>query len=429
MATIKLITKGSKSTSTLYIRFVNGRTCDISISTNLSANPAYWDNKKSNYRNVNSIPGLASKKAKLEKLKIFILEAFNEAFLKGDVIDKNWLSNTYRLFCNRPVQESKLSTQNQFVYYADFANWWIKNKAPEWKTSKNKTASDKVVAQYECFVKIWSDFEAGNQYKIQEVGSDLLDKFTSYMSLHNYAESTTKRQLARAKFFIARAKTENLKIDNTYTDRVFVDKVDENITHPYLNESEIQAIYKLDLSHDVVLDNVRDSLIIGLWTGLRISDFNRNLDISNIEGDYISIKTQKTGAWVKIPLHPQVQDVIQKRFGNLPQKTSDKHFNQKIKTICMLAEIDQDTKGGVVQVDSKTKAKRKVYGVYKKYELVSSHTCRRSFVSNLFGHISNKDLMSIAGWSNEKMMLHYVKRTKTESADNLKEYWESKYQN
>jgi len=95
----------------------------------------------------------------------------------------------------------------------------------------------------------------------------------------------------------------------------------------------------------------------------------------------------------------------------------------------MLAEIDQDTKGGVVQVDSKTKAKRKVYGVYKKYELVSSHTCRRSFVSNLFGHISNKDLMSIAGWSNEKMMLHYVKRTKTESADNLKEYWESKYQN
>jgi integrase len=277
-------------------------------------------------------------------------------------------------------------------------------------------------------LKIWKSFEGNNAYKIQDVSNEILDQFTTFMTSKDYASNTTKRQIARAKFFISRAKTEGIKTDPTYQDRVFVEKDQEEIDHPYLNEKEIDSVYDLDLSNDLSLDNIRDNAIIGLWTGLRISDFNKNLDISNIDGDYIRIKTQKTGAWVTIPLHPQVREVIKKRHGNLPVKTSDKHFNEQIKVICMLAEIDQQIKGGVIVVDEKTKEKRKVYGLHKKYKLVSSHICRRSFASNLFGHISNRDLMNICGWAKEDMMLRYIKKTKTESADELKKYWNTKYE-
>jgi integrase len=428
MATIKLIVKGTKNPSTLYIRFINGRSFDISCSTNLSVDPSQWDSKKSNYKNLSSISDRVKKQAKFEKLKIGILEAYNDSFMMGDIIDKNWLNNAVSSYFNRPKQEKRLSIEKHYVYYSDFALWWIENKAPKWKTDKNKMLSKRVIMQYQSFLKIWKSFEGQKAYKIQDVSNEILDQFTTFMTSKDYASNTTKRQIARAKFFISRAKTEGIKTDPTYQDRVFVEKDQEEIDHPYLNEKEIDSVYDLDLSNDLSLDNIRDNAIIGLWTGLRISDFNKNLDISNIDGDYIRIKTQKTGAWVTIPLHPQVRKVIKKRHGNLPVKTSDKHFNEQIKVICMLAEIDQQIKGGVIVVDEKTKEKRKVYGLHKKYKLVSSHICRRSFASNLFGHISNRDLMNICGWAKEDMMLHYIKKTKTESADELKKYWNTKYE-
>jgi integrase len=428
MATIKLIVKGTKNPSTLYIRFINGRSFDITCSTNLSVDPSQWDSKKSNYKNLSSISDRVKKQAKFEKLKIGILEAYNDSFMMGDIIDKNWLNNAVSSYFNRPKQEKRLSIEKHYVYYSDFALWWIENKAPKWKTDKNKMLSKRVIMQYQSFLKIWKSFEGQKAYKIQDVSNEILDQFTTFMTSKDYASNTTKRQIARAKFFISRAKTEGIKTDPTYQDRVFVEKDQEEIDHPYLNEKEIDSVYDLDLSNDLSLDNIRDNAIIGLWTGLRISDFNKNLDISNIDGDYIRIKTQKTGAWVTIPLHPQVRKVIKKRHGNLPVKTSDKHFNEQIKVICMLAEIDQQIKGGVIVVDEKTKEKRKVYGLHKKYKLVSSHICRRSFASNLFGHISNRDLMNICGWAKEDMMLHYIKKTKTESADELKKYWNTKYE-
>jgi len=428
MATIKLIVKGTKNPSTLYIRFINGRSFDITCSTNLSVDPSQWDSKKSNYKNLSSISDRVKKQAKFEKLKIGILEAYNDSFMMGDIIDKNWLNNAVSSYFNRPKQEKRLSIEKHYVYYSDFALWWIENKAPKCKTDKNKMLSKRVIMQYQSFLKIWKSFEGQKAYKIQDVSNEILDQFTTFMTSKDYASNTTKRQIARAKFFISRAKTEGIKTDPTYQDRVFVEKDQEEIDHPYLNEKEIDSVYDLDLSNDLSLDNIRDNAIIGLWTGLRISDFNKNLDISNIDGDYIRIKTQKTGAWVTIPLHPQVRKVIKKRHGNLPVKTSDKHFNEQIKVICMLAEIDQQIKGGVIVVDEKTKEKRKVYGLHKKYKLVSSHICRRSFASNLFGHISNRDLMNICGWAKEDMMLHYIKKTKTESADELKKYWNTKYE-
>ena len=93
----------------------------------------------------------------------------------------------------------------------------------------------------------------------------------------------------------------------------------------------------------------------------------------------------------------------------------------------MLANIDQKIKGGITIVDEETGVKRKVYDVYKKYKLVSSHICRRSFATNLFGKVPNKVIQDIGGWAKEDMFLHYIKKTKRESADQLKQYWDEKY--
>ena len=426
MATVQLLTKGVKNPSTLYIRFLNGRAFDITAKTNLAVNPKHWDNSKSNYKNMVVVKNKIKLQASFDKLKISVYEQFNEAYMLGDIIDKDWLQSAVNTFFDRPKQEKSLTIKREFVYYVDFAKWWLENKSGGWKTSKNSMLNNRAVQQYNSFVKIFENFEGKQQFKIKDINGVLLDKLSTHMSDHEgYSPSTIKRHINRAKFFLHRAETESIKIDPTYNDRVFVEK-EEDILKPYLNELEIDQIFNLDLSHDDALDAIRDNFIIGLWSGLRISDFNRKLDISNIDDDYISIKTTKTGASVVIPLHPQVRHVLQKRAGFLPAKSSDKHFNEKVKTICMLCDIDQMIKGKRTIVDKSGK-KRGEVGMFKKFKLISSHTCRRSLCSNLYGKIPNHDLMKILGWADEKMMIHYVKKTRVENADVLKSYWNEKY--
>ena len=175
------------------------------------------------------------------------------------------------------------------------------------------------------------------------------------------------------------------------------------------------------------MDNIRDNFVVGLWSGLRISDFLTRLDILNIQDGFIKIKTKKTSTKVAIPIHSQVAAILKKRNGKLPSKISEQKFNDKIKIIAQLCDIDEEMIGGVVQVDDKTKVKRKVIGSYKKYELVTSHICRRSFATNLFGKIPNKVLIDICGWSNEEMLFNYNKTTNMESAIVLQKHWENQY--
>ena len=73
------------------------------------------------------------------------------------------------------------------------------------------------------------------------------------------------------------------------------------------------------------------------------------------------------------------------------------------------------------------KIKRKVVGLYEKFELVTSHIGRRSFATNLFGKLSNEVIMSVCGWSKSEMLFKYIKKSNRDHAIQLKEYWETIY--
>jgi integrase len=46
--------------------------------------------------------------------------------------------------------------------------------------------------------------------------------------------------------------------------------------------------------------------------------------------------------------------------------------------------------------------------MYPKYELITSHTMRRSFATNYFGKIETPILMEITGHSRESTFLSYI---------------------
>jgi len=117
---------------------------------------------------------------------------------------------------------------------------------------------------------------------------------------------------------------------------------------------------------------------------------------------YVDINQKKTEKPITIGIiDPMVLEFLKIDF---TQKTNASVFNKKIKELCRLAGIDQVIKGN--KMSSVTK--RVAFGMYPKYELITSHTMRRSFATNYFGKIETPILMEITGHSRESTFLSYI---------------------
>lgn len=100
----------------------------------------------------------------------------------------------------------------------------------------------------------------------------------------------------------------------------------------------------------------------------RSSDIRR-LTSENIHGDFITYVSQKTKIATTVPMHKNFPKYFKQRGKTLDRAS----FNRIIKRICMNCGIDEEVKlfyHGKVQVR-------------KKYELVGSHTARRSGATEL----------------------------------------------
>lgn len=86
-----------------------------------------------------------------------------------------------------------------------------------------------------------------------------------------------------------------------------------------MNEQEIQKIIDKDFSFDEELNVAKQNFILGLFTGLRVSDFLK-LDTNNIKDGNFTIKTTKTKTKVIILIHFEVDKLLKENFGYLPQK-------------------------------------------------------------------------------------------------------------
>ena len=89
----------------------------------------------------------------------------------------------------------------------------------------------------------------------------------------------------------------------------------------------------------------------------------------------------------------------------------------------------------IIGIDETIKIKHTIGGVlkeedFKKYELISSHTGRRSFASNAYlAGIPSITIMKITGHKTESAFLKYIKITPEEHARKMAEAWEKRYNN
>ena len=191
--------------------------------------------------------------------------------------------------------------------------------------------------------------------------------------------------------------------------------VQEETDAIYLSEKELAVIYGLDLSYDKELEEIRDIFIVGCFTGLRYSDLSSlNPEHVDLLNECINIKQQKVHRSVIIPMIDYVPDLLKKYSYNLPKYHRNK-FNERIKEDGQIAKLNQK-----IEVVRK-KGNARISSVSPKYELISSHTCRRSFCTNMYlSGFPAEELMKISGHTSASAFMRYIKVDNQQSADRLK---------
>ncbi|MDR1090203.1 MAG: site-specific integrase, partial [Prevotella sp.] len=199
----------------------------------------------------------------------------------------------------------------------------------------------------------------------------------------------------------------------------------------YLTQEEIQRIYDLEITEDLLIANgydsrshnirkvikslneERDRFLFGCFTALRHSDYSR-LDALHFKDDIISIWTVKKDKKVYIPMHYQLRELLKRRNNILPSPISDQKHNKQIKAIGKLAGINEDI------ILTKTRGGKRIEAVKPKYEFITSHTARRSGATNMYlAGVDLKFIQDILGHSKIEQTIRYIKVTAEDNAKRL----------
>lgn len=246
----------------------------------------------------------------------------------------------------------------------------------------------------------------------QNADIDFYNSFVKYLTSKGLSKNTIGTRIKVIKTVLNYA---NDRIDNVSQDykKNAFSKPSEETESIYLTPEELNAIYNLKYLPPY-LEKVRDMFVIASDTGLRFSDLLR-LTKNNINSDNtISIKTQKTGNSVVIPMTPRVKTIFEKYKYVLPDSISNQKYNEYLKDIARRANIKEPISF------TKTIKGMLTTRTVEKCELVTSHTARRSFATNAFlADVPTLAIMKITGHRTESAFMKYIKMTAKDNAKKL----------
>jgi integrase len=271
------------------------------------------------------------------------------------------------------------------------------------------------IIQYKNTLRLLQEFSKRYRrpLRFDDINLKFHTAFRVFMNTMSSSETYFGNQIRIIRLFMNEATDRGYNTQLSYKSRKFASPMPD-LFKIYLTEDEISRIQKLDLSHDSKMMNVRDIFILGCRTGLRFSDLMRIQPVNiNIKERLLKIETQKTKELVYVPLSPDVLDLCEQYKRMFPRITNGL-FNFYIKKIGLLANINEEIEVRALQGGTVT------YKVVKKYELISSHTARRSFATNAYlAHVPTVAIMRITGHHTEEAFMKYLRIASENNARQL----------
>lgn len=401
----------------------------LKYATGETINPKYWEcikvvnertGKKINKytgRAINSkdFPTHPEFNQRLKDIENAILNVYRQMLndKKGNELTPETLRDKVNEYLNKENQTVK--PVSNITPFTKFIQIIInESKAGELTTKEGTRIKPKTIVSYNATLNTLTDYETDKKKKLKfsDITIDFYNKFVKFLNDKNRAVNTIGGHIKNIKLFMKFANDRGLTDNKDFQKKEFA-KISEETDTIYLNETELLKIYNKDFSNSKKLDTVRDIFIIGCYTGLRFSDL-KQLRKEHFNDNTIKITTIKTGETVVIPLHWTVKEIFNKYEYTLPRVISNQKFNEYLKKVGEKSEINDiviisETRGGL-RYDKKI----------KKYDLITVHTARRSFATNMYlNDIPAISIMKITGHRTEKSFLKYIKVTPEENANKL----------
>jgi integrase len=383
--------KNEKSLLLLSFTFNHAR---LRLSTGLHVPKNDWDQQAQKAKPAKDYSEINTR---LRETANFFLDKYDELFPKGIKLSKEEVKvksaemvNEFKVFTGRSkaVDASRVSLLS---FFAVFQQRYINKISPGH------------LQQYSSLKKQLESFQTKKEFRVDfdTIGKDFYIQFTDHLKEIGLKPNSIGSYIKKLKRLMNEAVEDKLTKNQEHCKRDFK-IISENVDTVYLNENEIKALYEMPLDLPAHR-NIRDIFVINCYTGLRHSDWSKVSNEHIHEGN-LYVRTQKTDEPVIMPIKPLVWEIL-KRYGTL-QVPHIRQTNGALKLIGQKAHDEKISKGDL-----------------KKWLVIRTHTARRSFATNAYlAGIPMRDIMQITGHHTTESFLRYIRVTKMETAQKLKDH-------
>ena len=486
MAKFFLRTSKKKGTAKLYVR-VNRPTLKLSwwVCSGISVDIVAWTKAEKSTKAMQAYFNTEQGRKTQEDMRK-VEGLINELFDNGTLCtneDKpkleRALSDIYNAEAILAMQEQKRvereaeEQKNKVIvnYYKDFLQG-IKDGSIRQKRGKAYTDGS---------VRVWQEFGkflleyTPKDMTFDEISKRFADGFVSFLESKGLmAKSVNKQILCFRRLCNAAALDE---VNKSLTSvRVWVERAvkdDEKRAAIALTEQEVDELYNMPL--DGIREQVRDMWMIGFFSAQRVSDYSHfkreNFKETPHGTKVIVCRQQKTDKDVIVPiLDDRVFELCEKydyKFPDMDRRTINRYIKeiaytlsesvpslreQHFTTLSMAEKrqeklfaqwLQETAKGGKLNAENAKRFRKmqdyaRAHGcrdgqLYKrdlegraikeKWELISTHTCRRSAITQLYDTqlFDVRDMMSISGHTTLTNFEKYIRRGSVEQADRIAE--------
>ena len=386
----------------------------IRLSTGVKVYPEHWNEKK---------------QEAYISCRLSELDNLNNTIVNTKIVEvKNRFLQYKRYLCDNPNEiGNSVKILRKFIYKDTMekekqninAIHWLRNTLILDRTIKDSTRAD--------YVKQIKFFEAflneTDRYPISfsDINLPLIKDYESYLFNKEVGKGKTTKtttvgnKVEKIICILKRAEQQGMiDIHESKLDKYKKPQSrqgDEN--EIYLTEDEIDKIYALQLTGRE--EEIRDLFVLQCWIGQRFSDtqaINEGIikEAPNGKGKVIEIVQEKKTHRVSITLLTVAIDILNKYKDGFPIYTNQtalnylKNIGEKA-GITRLHNVTEDRGGEVVTTQVKA------------YELIGTHTARRSFICNMLKHgYDSHIIMKITGHNDAKSFKKYVRLTSEDAA-------------
>src|SRR5690554_360683 len=305
MATVKFFTRGKGQSISIYIRVREGRKFDLYKTTGLKINSEHFNNKTGKVKQVAGNKEKLNQQDKLNDLEAFIYSAINEE-INTATFNNDWLTDKLELFHdpNKGIESITLIDV-------------VKRYQNELKTKNNprtkKPISKLTIKGYDTTIsRLERYFENKKILLLHEVDLTFHSDYTKFASEKmNLSINSIGNDFKKIKTVCLDARDKGYEINKQLESRKFNAPTEKTI-FTTLNEIELNTLFKHEYKQNY-LQNACDWLLIGCWTGCRVSDLmkltNDNIMITTAGQRFIRYTQSKTNKQVDIPMHPTVEEI------------------------------------------------------------------------------------------------------------------------